>query len=87
MTTSQLSRFIPARAGNTGAYSFEAASLAVHPRSRGKYLPAAQRTMTARGSSPLAREIRMAHVVQMDGVRFIPARAGNTGREFSGPTG
>ena len=34
------------------------AQVAVHPRSRGKYLPLARKSLLPVGSSPLAREIR-----------------------------
>jgi len=72
------SRFIPARAGNTGTASPRARALPVHPRSRGEYFTPTGFSVNAVGSSPLARGIRAPPPRSARPARFIPARAGNT---------
>ena len=73
-------RFIPARAGNTGYGAWRPAPSSVHPRSRGEHAPPPAAPSSSSGSSPLARGTPAAALE--DGLvhRFIPARAGNTGR-------
>ena len=69
---------IPARAGFTRPPGGPRSSTPDHPRSRGVYEAAGDRTLTASGSSPLARGL-LAHGVGADlAVRIIPARAGFT---------
>ena len=72
-------RFIPARAGNTRSAMPAPMPRAVHPRSRGEHLSAAQYALGRVGSSPLARGTRAPAAVPARDHRFIPARAGNTG--------
>ena len=71
-------RFIPARAGNTGADVAADVISAVHPRSRGEHVERQHRTRWSRGSSPLARGTPPLDVRGRRRRRFIPARAGNT---------
>ena len=74
----QVTRFIPARAGNTGRGRRAATHRSVHPRSRGEHLLTAAATAWLIGSSPLARgTLPPSHCLRGFG-RFIPARAGNT---------
>ena len=73
-------RFIPARAGNTRGNPPPPCRRSVHPRSRGEHGLASLGWWTGYGSSPLARGTLP--ITPRDGRehRFIPARAGNTGR-------
>ena len=75
-------RFIPARAGNTRARAPRSAGAPVHPRSRGEHIPSSHRRPLVRGSSPLARGTRGGEPGGGEQRRFIPARAGNTGRRW-----
>ena len=77
-------RFIPARAGNTGPGPRPSGSTAVHPRSRGEHQPRLPVISGYGGSSPLARGTRPPPIHTRSETRFIPARAGNTGRPGSG---
>ena len=80
-------RFIPARAGNTGARWAPSRSTTVHPRSRGEHSSAPGLERHRFGSSPLARGTHRRGQGDVLARRFIPARAGNTGWDFSSPTG
>ena len=80
----QQTRFIPARAGNTDPEQREAATRPVHPRSRGEHSWARSSAVRVVGSSPLARGTRRRAGVHPRSRRFIPARAGNTGRPRPG---
>ena len=71
-------RFIPARAGNTPPTSPPESSGPVHPRSRGEHVWMEGDAGRDRGSSPLARGTPRVGDPAAEGVRFIPARAGNT---------
>ena len=73
-----VTRFIPARAGNTCNLPPAVLLMAVHPRSRGEHDLAVRRRRVNAGSSPLARGTRDADPARLDADRFIPARAGNT---------
>ena len=73
------SRFIPARAGNTASPGPSSRGCSVHPRSRGEHQGRRLRGGRAVGSSPLARGTRPECGCSVCRVRFIPARAGNTG--------
>ena len=74
-----LTRFIPARAGNTLACLAATASVTVHPRSRGEHRDGKEIVRNLRGSSPLARGTHVSISPLLLLLRFIPARAGNTG--------
>ena len=74
-------RFIPARAGNTCARGPVAAGFPVHPRSRGEHPSGHGGAPSDCGSSPLARGTHLDHAAPGIGIRFIPARAGNTVRK------
>ena len=69
---------IPARAGFTRAPPVASAGGPDHPRSRGVYPEAEIATLTATGSSPLARGLLLRVGAEADDVRIIPARAGFT---------
>ena len=73
-----MSRFIPARAGNTRRTAPRSCWPAVHPRSRGEHGDRYRHIDRYTGSSPLARGTRGG--ARLDGAAhgFIPARAGNT---------
>ena len=69
---------IPARAGFTHPLRAEQIRDRDHPRSRGVYWPATLRPPARRGSSPLARGLRMDPMNNPDNIGIIPARAGFT---------
>ena len=69
---------IPARAGFTTDGDNNDRRATDHPRSRGVYCPPAGMLMTAVGSSPLARGLRVARDHEQARPRIIPARAGFT---------
>ena len=71
-------RFIPARAGNTWPSPAAVQIHPVHPRSRGEHRLTTRPDPPGYGSSPLARGTRGGEAGGGGGVRFIPARAGNT---------
>ena len=71
-------RFIPARAGNTLFRRTWPTGRTVHPRSRGEHRRPPRPATTGTGSSPLARGTHHALRPELEGHRFIPARAGNT---------
>jgi len=73
---------IPARAGFTADWPSRCGSRSDHPRSRGVYGRPAPRPgplpLEGRGSSPLARGLRIVGLVGRPHDRIIPARAGFT---------
>ena len=77
-----MSRFIPARAGNTSPSGPTAPEDPVHPRSRGEHLHDAAPPNDENGSSPLARGTLAIARALPRLPRFIPARAGNTMRRI-----
>ncbi len=73
-------RFIPTHAGNTQVYYGRAVGFSVYPRSRGEHYPAAPRTPSSPGLSPLTRGTLFVILPKCRCHRFIPAHAGNTWR-------
>ena len=71
-------RFIPARAGNTGAERAASRSSTVHPRAGGEHQKAILHAKLDDGSSPRGRGTRGRRRGRRRPRRFIPARAGNT---------
>ena len=78
--TDRCIRFIPARAGNTLSPRGGHAEGPVHPRSRGEHTSPSYWRPSGSGSSPLARGTHSPRPPPRRQRRFIPARAGNTGR-------
>ena len=74
----RVSRFIPARAGNTPRARSRNPRETVHPRSRGEHFFAGFFEGAVFGSSPLARGTPSPRPCAWPASRFIPARAGNT---------
>ena len=73
------SRIIPARAGFTERQGADPRPRRDHPRSRGVYAAARAAAAPRRGSSPLARGLRLGAPHRGGRTRIIPARAGFTG--------
>ena len=71
-------RIIPARAGFTYIGRYVGLKGADHPRSRGVYVRVIVEQPRRRGSSPLARGLRVAQGIVSITARIIPARAGFT---------
>ena len=69
---------IPARAGFTRSRCRPSTGLGDHPRSRGVYPHSSSAASGRRGSSPLARGLRVIHGDIRIAVGIIPARAGFT---------
>ncbi|SQH39275.1 Domain of uncharacterised function (DUF2825) [Salmonella enterica] len=76
--TQEMSRFIPAGAGNTCSSVSGSPEIAVYPRWRGEHIMTVTRILKIGGLSPLARGTREAFADSRRGARFIPAGAGNT---------
>ena len=74
---------IPARAGFTRALSPPARGPPDHPRSRGVYPSIVRSRSSRRGSSPLARGLRVVDLPLGEDGRIIPARAGFTSSAVS----
>ena len=72
-------RFIPARAGNTFRPGTSSLSTSVYPRSRGEHHYCFSPPAEYAGLSPLARGTLLFPQPRGALMRFIPARAGNTG--------
>ncbi len=73
-----ITRFIPAGAGNTTSCPLSLFQLPVYPRWRGEHAPASHPGIAAAGLSPLARGTHRRADVSRGPGRFIPAGAGNT---------
>ena len=73
-----MTRFIPAYAGNTGNPSLDWHLSSVHPRLRGEHKRRRPHKTPACGSSPLTRGTLDLSGKPSAGERFIPAYAGNT---------
>ena len=71
-------RIIPARAGFTTSFCRRTICQPDHPRSRGVYWARRIACLRCRGSSPLARGLRISVRGGGSGSRIIPARAGFT---------
>ena len=71
-------RLIPARAGNTVCNQLVGCRSAAHPRSRGEHVARRWSITCTPGSSPLARGTQTIKNAFQNGIRLIPARAGNT---------
>ena len=69
---------IPARAGFTELGAGGGGTGADHPRSRGVYIPRYVDSLPTKGSSPLARGLRILCLKSVNSTRIIPARAGFT---------
>ena len=78
-------RFIPARAGNTRSGIAGPARRSVHPRACGEHPTGLIMYDMRAGSSPRVRGTRMKRARSGRPLRFIPARAGNTGLRGSQP--
>ena len=76
--TAGVSRFIPARAGNTYRARAGARSRSVHPRAGGEHSALGSTISIPDGSSPRGRGTLYAERRAERPLRFIPARAGNT---------
>ena len=74
----QLSRLIPARAGNTVGTRGPPPGGAAHPRSRGEHFTELEPPAGVPGSSPLARGTLQGKDSRAVSFWLIPARAGNT---------
>ena len=83
--TLEVTRIIPARAGFTAMSPWSSTTTPDHPRSRGVYPFPRHGTSITRGSSPLARGLRVAVEHHLRVVRIIPARAGFTTGSFGAP--
>ena len=73
-----ITRFIPARAGNTPTTREPSKQSAVHPRACGEHTGASLYIVYESGSSPRVRGTLPGPDRGIDEQRFIPARAGNT---------
>ena len=79
-------RFIPARAGNTARPQCGSVARAVHPRAGGEHGQTTVRLGRPSGSSPRGRGTLRSDRQGRAGIRFIPARAGNTRCSSSRPS-
>ena len=71
-------RFIPARAGNSKQLVSLVVILSVHPRTCGELSSSRRAPSVAIGSSPRVRGTPIMLLNVIHGLRFIPARAGNS---------
>ena len=78
---------IPACAGSTGRPRARLSAPRDHPRVRGEHAVGRQEDRQSAGSSPRARGAHLAVVVDGDGAGIIPACAGSTPPQPSGPAG
>ena len=74
----EVSRFIPACAGNSQERYAEYRYKPVHPRLRGELKTVVNMPSTTIGSSPLARGTHVPSAMIISRARFIPACAGNS---------
>ena len=73
-----VNRFIPALAGNTSSPLPLRPTISVHPRAGGEHIAHCSPQEQIDGSSPRWRGTRTRPRSEGDGLRFIPALAGNT---------
>ena len=78
----QLTRIIPACAGNTMLQAASQKSAEDHPRLRGEYGTVIRQALRKLGSSPPARGIQVRADQSIYILRIIPACAGNTRPKF-----
>ena len=78
-----LSRFIPAYAGNSRKSPFTVPPYPVHPRLRGELYRLSKKRFSRHGSSPLTRGTRCDRHQRFNVCRFIPAYAGNSKQQKS----
>ena len=71
-------RFIPAGAGNSSRVTRTTGAGAVYPRWRGELATYTAMIWPSSGLSPLARGTHLCTISVRDGLRFIPAGAGNS---------
>ena len=76
-------RFIPAPAGNSGAWAAAICRAAVHPRTRGELVDLLIPRIPATGSSPHSGGTREGDSDDLAHTRFIPALMGNSTGLFS----
>ena len=74
-------RFIPAGAGNTYYQRKASELMPVYPRWRGEHIKPEEHQLISGGLSPLARGTQPSIALESVCPRFIPAGAGNTGRQ------
>ena len=74
----RLWRIIPAHAGNSPRHPPDCPQLSDHPRACGELSRPAGSSAIVRGSSPRMRGTHNANLAGRDGLRIIPAHAGNS---------
>ena len=74
----QVTRFIPAHAGNTTTDTGVTPAAAVHPRACGEHYDGIHADIRSTGSSPRMRGTLFMAGPDLVGQRFVPAHAGNT---------
>ena len=73
-------RLIPAHAGSTASWRFQARAISAHPRSRGEHVDWCVGLAAQAGSSPLMRGAPARPLRRLRLPRLIPAHAGSTQR-------
>jgi len=83
----RLIRFIPAGAGNTNKLIMQSPPITVHPRGCGEHITQSADKLAKAGSSPRVRGTQCLCSLKKCRIRFIPAGAGNTYRQWIWFTG